>query len=361
MSYVERYNFDFFSTRDLRSPLDCDEYEVKILERDGVTATEEISAQESPVIISYTNNSDNKLLPLRGSECVLNLIATEDFQLEDLYTEDERYWLVQIGRKGIPLKLMVNWSVDEDTSGVDTNLEIFVNNVRVVNTFVSSSGSFSINKGDTVLIKPFSYSSVPGNNGVNLAVTGLPTQRSVTFPFALDTTVNPTTDITIFLQSTYSATDYTAIRSGVFQKTCSAGSTGNLVTFTKEYTSAVSQAAAQSLADADAGFDAEGQAYAETNGVCNLDYSLIWQGFIIPDGCQESWMFTPYTIQVNATDGLGLLKNLSFVQNSGGIAYATTKMQEYQQAALAILHSYPESAERTAMQELVSYVINRKY
>jgi hypothetical protein len=165
MSYVERYNFDFFSARDLRSPLACDEYEVKIFERDGVTATEEISAQESPVIISYTNSSDNKLLPLRGSECVLNLIATVDFQLEDLYTEDERYWLVQVSRNA----------------------------------------------------------------------------------------------------------------------------------------------------------------------------SLIWQGFIIPDGCQESWMFTPYTIQVNATDGLGLLKNLSFVQNSGDFYIGKLSFMEVIYACLVRL------------------------
>jgi hypothetical protein len=145
MAYVEKYNFNFFSTRDLREPLLCDEYEVQILQ-DAESATPiEIEAQENPVIINYNNSSDDKLLALRGSECTLNLIATEDFQLEDLYTENERNWLVQILRNG----------------------------------------------------------------------------------------------------------------------------------------------------------------------------SIIWNGFIIPDGCQESFAFTPYTIQVNAVDGLGILKNLSFVENDG--------------------------------------------
>jgi hypothetical protein len=145
MAYVEKYNFNFFSTRDLREPLICDEYEVRILQ-DAESATPiEIEAQENPVIINYNNSSDDKLLALRGSECTLNLIATEEFQLEDLYTENERNWLVQILRNG----------------------------------------------------------------------------------------------------------------------------------------------------------------------------SIIWNGFIIPDGCQESFAFTPYTIQVNAVDGLGLLKNLSFVENDG--------------------------------------------
>lgn len=68
-----------------------------------------------------------------------------------------------------------------------------------------------------------------------------------------------------------------------------------------------------------------------------------------------------YIIKNKSTDRDKVNEVIAFVQNSGGIAYATTKMQEYQQAALEILHTYPESAERTAMQELVNYVINRKY
>ncbi len=39
--------------------------------------------------------------------------------------------------------------------------------------------------------------------------------------------------------------------------------------------------------------------------------------FIIPDGCQQSFTFKPFPISINTVDGLGLLKNLSFVQNDG--------------------------------------------
>jgi hypothetical protein len=145
MSYNLRYYFTFYSDRDKRNPLVVDEYTCNISELDGVDAAEEIEAQESPIIIDYNNSSDNKMQPLRGSECTLNLIATENFQLQDLYTENEQKWLVEIYRNA----------------------------------------------------------------------------------------------------------------------------------------------------------------------------SLIWSGFIIPDGCQESFAFTPYTIQVNAVDGLGLIKNLSYVQNDG--------------------------------------------
>jgi len=145
MSYNIRYYFTFYSDRDKRTPNTVDIYTCNIYEKDGTLSAEEIEAQESPIIIDYNNSSDNKMQPLRGSECTLNLIATENFQLQDLYTENEQKWLVEIYRNA----------------------------------------------------------------------------------------------------------------------------------------------------------------------------SLIWSGFIIPDGCQESFAFTPYTIQVNAVDGLGLIKNLSYVQNDG--------------------------------------------
>ena len=343
MSYNQRYYFTFYSDRDTRIVNAIpDEYLCSISQLDYAGAIEEIQAQENPIQINYQNTSSNKLEPIIGSECTLNLIATEDFQLEDLYTENEREFMVQIYRKVTPNTFIVNWELEEDLSGVDTNLEILVNGVQIVNQFNTSSGSFNINNGDTVLIKSFSYTSSSGNNGVNLEITGIPTERSVTFPFSMDTTIIPTTDINVFLQSTHSATEYTAIRSAVFETSCTSGE-GSLEVFTKNYTSVTSQAAAQALADADSGFTAEGQAYANANGVCyaspgNFD-DLIWQGFIIPDGCQESFTFAPYVISVNAVDGIGLLKNLSYVQNDGNFYLGKQTFIEVIQACLVRLEA----------------------
>jgi len=341
MSYNQRYYFTFYSDRDTRIVNAIpDEYLCSISQLDYAGAIEEIQAQENPIQINYQNTSSNKLEPIIGSECTLNLIATEDFQLEDLYTENEREFMVQIYRKVTPITFIVNWELEEDLSGVDTNLEILVNGVQIVNQFSTSSGSFNINNGDTVLIKSFSYTSSSGNNGVNLQITGIPTERSVVFPFSIDTTIIPTTDINVFLQSTHSSTEYTAIRSAVFETSCASGE-GSLEVFTKNYTSVTSQAAAQALADADTGFTAEGQAYANANGVCyaspgNFD-DLIWQGFIIPDGCQESFTFAPYAISVNAVDGIGLLKNLSYVQNDGNFYLGKQTFIEVIQACLVRL------------------------
>ena len=146
MSYNQKYFFSFYADRDTRIEDGVpDEYLCEILQLNYEGSAIEIQAQQNPIQINYQNTSDYKFEPFVGSECTLNLIATEDFQLEDLYTENEREFLVKVYR----------------------------------------------------------------NNEV------------------------------------------------------------------------------------------------------------IWRGFIIPDGCQEAFTFSPYPISVNAVDGLGLLKNLSFAQNDG--------------------------------------------
>jgi hypothetical protein len=61
---------------------------------------------------------------------------------------------------------------------------------------------------------------------------------------------------------------YSAFRTGTFSKDdCASGEYTTPVTFSKTYTSTVSQAAADALADAN--FNTEGQAYANISGVCS--------------------------------------------------------------------------------------------
>ena len=49
------------------------------------------------------------------------------------------------------------------------------------------------------------------------------------------------------------------------------------------------------------------------------------------------------------------------VEKAGGITYATQKMFEYRDLALSILHQFPESEVRNALEELVRYTTDRKY
>ena len=52
---------------------------------------------------------------------------------------------------------------------------------------------------------------------------------------------------------------------------------------------------------------------------------------------------------------------LHAVENFGGIAYATNKMFAFRDEALEILHSFPASEVREALEELVRYTTDRKY
>lgn len=49
------------------------------------------------------------------------------------------------------------------------------------------------------------------------------------------------------------------------------------------------------------------------------------------------------------------------VQESGGIKYATGKMLQFRDEALALLHYYPASDARDALEELVKFTTDRKY
>lgn len=50
---------------------------------------------------------------------------------------------------------------------------------------------------------------------------------------------------------------------------------------------------------------------------------------------------------------------IAFVTESGGMEYATQKMEEYKDKALSVLNAYPDSPYKQSMLELVEYVINR--
>ncbi|MNG66585.1 All-trans-nonaprenyl-diphosphate synthase (geranyl-diphosphate specific) [compost metagenome] len=51
---------------------------------------------------------------------------------------------------------------------------------------------------------------------------------------------------------------------------------------------------------------------------------------------------------------------IDFVRNSGGLAYATNKMLEYQQDAFRILEDFPDSEYKEGLLQLVTYTTERK-
>lgn len=51
---------------------------------------------------------------------------------------------------------------------------------------------------------------------------------------------------------------------------------------------------------------------------------------------------------------------IAFVRSSGGISYATERMNEYREKALEVLRTLPENACRKSLEDLVMYVTQRK-
>jgi octaprenyl-diphosphate synthase len=67
-----------------------------------------------------------------------------------------------------------------------------------------------------------------------------------------------------------------------------------------------------------------------------------------------------YIVKNNNKDKQKVQWVIDTVEKTGGIAYATEKMFAYRDEALAILHNYPASPVRNALEELVRYTTDRK-
>lgn len=65
-------------------------------------------------------------------------------------------------------------------------------------------------------------------------------------------------------------------------------------------------------------------------------------------------------VKNNNNDPRKVAAVIDFVVKSGGIQYAENKMNEYKDQALQLLSSFPSSASRTSLHELVKYTTERK-
>jgi octaprenyl-diphosphate synthase len=68
-----------------------------------------------------------------------------------------------------------------------------------------------------------------------------------------------------------------------------------------------------------------------------------------------------YIVKNNNNDKKKVKFVIDNVIQNGGIEYATQKMIEYRDKALTILHSFPDSPAREALEELVRYTTDRAY
>ncbi|MDT0553001.1 polyprenyl synthetase family protein [Urechidicola vernalis] len=73
---------------------------------------------------------------------------------------------------------------------------------------------------------------------------------------------------------------------------------------------------------------------------------------------ERKWLIN--SVKKHNKDKKRVKEVIAFVKEKGGIEYTTQKMLAYQQEALEILNSYPESEYKTSLHTMVNYVIERK-
>src|SRR5690606_23159723 len=68
-----------------------------------------------------------------------------------------------------------------------------------------------------------------------------------------------------------------------------------------------------------------------------------------------------YIVKNNNNDKAKVKWVIDKVVETGGIAYATGKMNDFKKEALAILHQFPSSEVRQGLEDMVLFVTDRKY
>jgi octaprenyl-diphosphate synthase len=73
---------------------------------------------------------------------------------------------------------------------------------------------------------------------------------------------------------------------------------------------------------------------------------------------EKSWLIN--SVKNHNKDPKRVKEVIEFVKSSGGLDYAVSKMKSFQQQALDILNSYPNSPYKESLILMVNYVIDRK-
>ena len=68
-----------------------------------------------------------------------------------------------------------------------------------------------------------------------------------------------------------------------------------------------------------------------------------------------------YIIKNRNKDQASIQRVIKKVEEAGGIAYATQKMNAYRDEALQILYEFPDNEVRKGLEELVRFTTDRKY
>ncbi|NNF85451.1 MAG: polyprenyl synthetase family protein, partial [Winogradskyella sp.] len=73
---------------------------------------------------------------------------------------------------------------------------------------------------------------------------------------------------------------------------------------------------------------------------------------------EKSWLIN--SVKNHNKDKKRVKEVIQFVKSNGGLDYAIKKMHYYQEKAIKLLESYPDSDYRASLILMVNYVIERK-
>ena len=73
---------------------------------------------------------------------------------------------------------------------------------------------------------------------------------------------------------------------------------------------------------------------------------------------EKNWLIN--SVKNHNKDKVRVKEVIAFVKTNGGLNYAVAKMKAFQEEALQILNSYPESTYKNSLELMVNYVIERK-
>ena len=72
----------------------------------------------------------------------------------------------------------------------------------------------------------------------------------------------------------------------------------------------------------------------------------------------KSWLIN--SVKNHNTNKKRVKEVIAFVKENGGLDYAINRMKSFQQEALSLLNTYPDSAYKASLELMVNYVIDRK-
>ncbi len=76
------------------------------------------------------------------------------------------------------------------------------------------------------------------------------------------------------------------------------------------------------------------------------------------DAKKKRWLIN--SVKNHNTDKKRVDEVIAYVKQAGGLEYAVSKMKEFQQEAMQLLTTYPDSEYKSALQLMIEYVIDRK-